>query len=56
MNGGIRWVSLNERKKVVNGKKEEKEDMRGKTLGEKGTFGREHYFHIRRLYWGIWEG
>jgi hypothetical protein len=28
--------------------------MRGKNTREKGTFfWREHYFHIRRLYWGI---
>jgi hypothetical protein len=28
----------------------------GENTREKGTFGREHYFHMRRLYWGIWKG
>jgi hypothetical protein len=41
LNGGIRWVSLNERKKAVN-ERRGKEDMRGK----RGLFG-GHYFS----YW-----
>jgi hypothetical protein len=30
--------------------------MKGKTLGRRGLLGREHYFCIRRLDWGIWGG
>jgi hypothetical protein len=54
LNGGIRWVSLNEREKAVN-ERGGKEDMRGKNTRERGLldFGGEHYFHIGRLYWAF---
>jgi hypothetical protein len=29
---------------------------KGENTREKGTFCKEHYFHIRRLYWGIFKG
>jgi hypothetical protein len=53
LNGGIRWVSLNEREKAV----KEKGDMRGKKhLGEGDYFfGGSIIFQIGRLYyWFFW--
>jgi hypothetical protein len=45
LNGGIRWVSLNEREKAVN-ERGGKEDMRGKNTREKGDFWEGALFFI----------
>ena len=55
LNGGIRWVSLNEREKAMN-ERGGKEDMRGKKHSGEGDFWREHYFSywetVLEHFWG----
>jgi hypothetical protein len=53
LNGGIRWVSLNETRNTVNGEKREKEDMRGKTLGRREIFGEGSIIFIWETVLGI---
>jgi hypothetical protein len=45
LNGGILWVSLNEREKAVNERREKEDKRRKKHLREDfWIFGREHHF------------